>query len=133
MAGRVGRKIKFRWGTPPAEIPGVREKGVTLNGEAVDVTGDDSDGWRELLADPAQNQAEISLSGVTKSHALKADWFAGTRTRVAEIEYDDGAKIAGSFFLSNYAETGVYNDAATFEATLMSSGPVTYTPPSGGA
>ena len=50
MAGRVGRKIKFRWGTPPAEIPGVREKGVTLNGEAVDVTGDDSDGWRELLA-----------------------------------------------------------------------------------
>src|SRR5262245_19834209 len=115
MAAKVGRKIKFRWGTPPAEIPGVREKGVTLNGEGIDVTGDDSDGWRELLSEPAQNQVEISLSGVTKSHALKVDWFAGTRTKLAEVEYADVAKITGSFFLSNYAETGTYNDAATFE------------------
>ncbi len=129
MAARSGRKIKFRWGTgsPLPEIPGVREKGVTLNGEGIDVTADDSGGWRELLADPAESQVEISLSGVTKSHALKADWFAGTRTRAAEVEYDDGAKIAGSFFLSNYTETGVYNDAATFEATLMSSGVITFT------
>jgi predicted secreted protein len=130
MAARVGRKIKFKWGTaaPLAEIPGVREKGVTLNGEAIDTTADDNNGWRELLADAAQNQVDVSLSGVTKSHVLKADWFGGTRTKLAEIEYDDGAKIAGTFFLSNYAETGVYNDAATFEATLMSTGVVTYTP-----
>jgi TP901-1 family phage major tail protein len=130
MAARIGRKIKFRWGAvaPLAEVPGVREKGVTLNGEAVDVTADENNGWRELLADPAENQVEISLSGVTKSHVLKADWFAGTRTKLAEIEYDDGAKIGGTFYLSNYSETGVYNDAATFEATLMSSGVVTYTP-----
>jgi TP901-1 family phage major tail protein len=130
MAARLGRKIKFKWGAaaPLAEIAGVREKGVTLNGEAVDVTADDNSGWRELLADPAENQVEISLSGVTKSHVLKADWFGGTRTKLAEIEYDDGAKIAGSFYLSSYSETGAYNDAATFEATLMSSGIVTYTP-----
>jgi predicted secreted protein len=130
MAARVGRKIKFKWGTaaPLAEIPGVREKGVTLNGEAIDTTADDNNGWRELLADAAQNQVDVSLSGVTKSHALKADWFGGARTKLAEIEYDDGAKITGTFFLSNYAETGVYNDAATFEATLMSTGVVTYTP-----
>ena len=129
MAGRVGRKIKFKWGTaaPLAEIPGVREKGVTINGEAIDVTADDSNGWRELLADAAQNQVDIALSGITKTHVLKADWFGGSRTKLAEIEYDDGARIAGSFFLSNYAETGVYNDAATFEATLLSTGPVTYT------
>jgi predicted secreted protein len=126
MAARVGRKIKFRWGG--AEIPGVREKGVTLNGEAIDITADDSNGWREVLADPAENQVEISLSGVTKSHVLKADWFAGTRTRPAEIEYDDGAKINGTFFMSTHSETGTYNDAATFEATLMSTGVITYTP-----
>ena len=130
MAARIGRKIKFRWGddAPPPEIPGVREKGVTLNGEPVDVTSDDNNGWRELLADPAENQVEISLSGVTKDHRLKVDWFAGARTRHAEVEYDDGAMIAGQFFLSNYTETGVYNDAATFEATLMSTGVVSYTP-----
>ena len=76
---------------------------------------------------PAQAQVDVSLSGVTKSHTLKVDWFAGNRTKYAEIEYDDGAKIEGTFFLSSYSETGVYNDAATFEATLMSSGIVTYT------
>ena len=128
MAARAGRKIKFRWGTPPAEIPGVREKGVTLNGEAIDISADDSNGWRELLADPAQTQVDVSLSGVTKTHTLKVDWFAGNRTKYAEIEYDDGAKIAGQFFLANFADTGVYNDAVTFEATLQSTGVVTYTP-----
>lgn len=128
MVGKVGRRIKFRWGTPPAEIPGVREKGVTLNGEAIDVSADDSNGWRELLTDPAEQQVDISLSGVTKTHTLKTDWFAGSRTKYAEIEYDDGAKISGTFYLSNYTETGVYNDAATFEATLQSSGVVTYAP-----
>ena len=128
MAGRAGRRIKFRWGTPPAEIPGVREKGVTLNGEAIDVSADDSNGWRELLTDPAEQQVDVSLSGVTKVHTLKVDWFAGNRTKYAEIEYDDGAKISGTFYLSNYTETGVYNDAATFEATLQSTGPVTYAP-----
>jgi predicted secreted protein len=126
MAARIGRKIKLRWNG--AEIPGVREKGIALNGEPVDVTADDSNGWRELLTDPAENQVEISLSGVTKSHALKADWFAGTRTRAAEIEYDDGTKITGQFFLANHNETGVYNDTATFEATLQSTGVVTYIP-----
>ena len=75
------------------------------------------------------DDALIRLSGVTKTHTLKADWFGGTRTKLAELEYDDGAKINGTFFLSNYSETGVYNDAATFEATLVSTGPVTYTPP----
>jgi predicted secreted protein len=126
MAARVGRKIKFRWNG--AEVPGVREKGITLNGEAVDVSSDDSGGWRELLADPAENQVEISLSGVTKSHALKADWFGGTRTRTAEIEYDDSTVISGSFYMGNYSDTGVYNDAATFEATLMSTGVISYSP-----
>jgi predicted secreted protein len=128
MAARAGRKVKFRWGTPPAEIPGVKEKGVTLNGEAIDISADDSNGWRELLADPAQTQVDVSLSGVSKTHTLKVDWFAGNRTKYAEIEYDDGAKISGQFYLSNYTETGVYNDAATFEATLQSTGVIAYAP-----
>lgn len=128
MAARAGRKIKFRWGTPPAEIPGVKEKGITLNGEAIDISADDSNGWRELLADPAEQQVDVSLSGVTKDHRLKADWFAGARTKYAEFEYDDGTKISGQFYLSNYTETGVYNDAATFEATLQSTGVIAYAP-----
>ncbi len=130
MAASVGRDISFFWGddSPPEEIPGVREKGVSLSGEPIDVTSDENNGWRALLTVPAENQVEISLSGVTKSHALKADWFAGTRTQTAVIEYADGAQIGGTFFLQDYSDTGTYNDATTFEATLVSSGAVVYTP-----
>ena len=128
--GFKGRKIKFAWGgaTPTNEIPGVREKSIALNGEAIDVTGDDSNGWREVLEEAAENQVDISISGVTRNDALKQDWFAGTRTKAVTITYPDGAVLAGTFFLATYTDTGPYNDATTFEAELQSSGAVTYTP-----
>jgi predicted secreted protein len=130
MAAQVGRAVKFYWGdeSPQPEIPGVREKGIELSGEAIDITSDDSDGWRELLTVAAQNEVNISLSGVTKDATLLSDWMAGTRTQTATIEYTNGATITGTFYLATYTETGVYNDAVTFEAELQSSGVVTYTP-----
>lgn len=130
MAASVGRSITFTWGndSPPEEIPGVREKSAALNGEPIDITADDSSGWRELLSVAAQDQVDISLSGVTKNDALKQDWFGGTRTQVATITYEDGGVLTGTFFLVSYTDTGAYNDAVTFEAELQSSGTVTYTP-----
>lgn len=124
--GFAGRDLELTWNA--AAIGGVREKSITINGEPIDVTSDDDDGWRNLLTVAGQNQIDVSISGVTKSHALKADWFAGTRTRAVVITYPDGDTISGNFFLSAYTETGTYNDATTFEATLMSDGVITYTP-----
>ena len=125
MAASVGRDIIFRWGG--VEVPGVRQKGIALNGTPVDITSDDDDGWRALLSVPGQNEVTLSIGGVTKSDALKADWFAGSRTKTAEIEYPDGKIISGSFSLSTYTDTGPYNDATTFEAEILSTGVVTYT------
>jgi TP901-1 family phage major tail protein len=126
MARFLGRKILFTWGG--AAVEGVREKSVQLNGEAVDVTGDDDLGWRALLEEAGEDQVDISLSGVTKSDALKRDWFAKTRTKPVTVTYPDGGVLSGTFFLASYADTGPYNDATTFEAEIQSSGPVTYTP-----
>jgi predicted secreted protein len=123
--GFAGRELTLTWNS--AEIAAVREKSVTINGEAIDTTNDDSDGWRTLLNVPSQNQVDISVSGVTMSQALKTDLFAGTRTRAVVITYPDGATLAGNFYLSEYVETGAYNDAVTFEATLMSTGEVIFT------
>lgn len=129
MSALAGRQIVFEWGdeSPQPEIPGVREKGVNLNGEAIDTTSDDDDGWRSLLSVPAENQVDISLSGVTKSARLRNDWFAGTRMQSATITYLDGSVITGNFYLASYQETATYNDAVAFEATLQSSGVVSYT------
>lgn len=129
MSALAGRQIVFQWGdeSPQPEIQGVREKGVNLNGEAIDTTSDDDDGWRSLLSVPAENQVDISLSGVTKSARLRNDWFAGTRMQSATITYLDGSVITGNFYLASYQETATYNDAVAFEATLQSSGLVSYT------
>lgn len=126
MAADVGRNIVFTWNA--AEVEGVRQKGISLSGSPVDVSSDDDDGWRALLAVAGQNEVGVSLSGVTKSDALKADWFAGTRTRAVTITYPDGGVISGQFYLSSYTDTGPYNDAATFDAEILSTGVVTYTP-----
>jgi TP901-1 family phage major tail protein len=125
--GTVGRKVILKISGAP--VAGVREKSVAINGEAIDVSADDSSGWRELLADPSEQQVDISVSGVAKANVLKVAAFAsGARIKALTLEYPDGGIIIGDFYLATYSETNPYKDAVTFEASLQSSGPVTYTP-----
>jgi len=126
MAAFKGRSVSFVW--DGAAVLGVREKGVALNGEPIDVTSDEDAGWRTLLTESAQNEMNISLSGVSKDRRLKDAWFSGNRTKTASLTYPDGTIISASFYLANYNETGAYNDAVTFDCELQSTGTVTYTP-----
>ena len=135
MAANVGRTITVFWGTesPQPAVAGIREKSVTLSGEPVDITNDDSNGWRQLLDAAGVNGVEISASGVALDDTLRADWFAGAsatarRMQPAAFEYPGGGKISGNFYLSAYSETGAHDGEITFEATFMSSGAVIYTP-----
>lgn len=124
MAGKIGRTISFKW--DGVEVAGVREKSVAINGEPVDVTSDEDNGWRTLLTDAGENSVNISLSGITKSDALKAAWFSGDRTEEVTLTYPDGGIVSGAFFLATFNETGPYNDAVTFDCELQSSGEVEY-------
>lgn len=127
MAAHAGRAINFEW--KAGEIAGVRQKSIAINGEPIDITSDENNGWRTLLLDaPAQQQVDISVSGVTKSSVLKRDWFQGLRDGECRFEYPDGSVISGTFLLISYTDTGAYNDATTFEATFQSSGPVVFIP-----
>lgn len=128
MAGNAGRAIVFTW--DGAAILGIREKGFTLNGEAINVTSDEDNGWRTLLEVSAEDSVDISLSGVSKDERLKKAYFdgAGARTKIATLEWPNGSKLTGTFYLANYTGTGPYNDAETFSASLQSNGPVTFTP-----
>jgi predicted secreted protein len=130
MPGIIGRKITLTWapsGTAIA-IPGVQEKGVTFGGEPIDTSADDNSGWRELLDEAGQKEIDISISGVTKSPALRNAWNSNDRTGPATVTWPDGSIVTGSFVLADYKETGPYKEAATFEATLKSTGTITYTP-----
>jgi predicted secreted protein len=135
MVANVGRTITVYWGneSPQPAVAGIREKSITLSGEAVDITNDDSNGWRQLLDAAQVNGVEIACSGVAINDTLRADWFSGasatgSRMQPATFEYADGATISGTFYLGSYAETGNHDGEITFEATFVSNGVVTYTP-----
>ncbi len=130
MVASVGRAITLNWGatSPATEIGGLREKGIEFNGEPIDVTSDDDNGWRSLLTVTAENQINISISGVTKDDTLKTAFFLADRTESVVITFADGGELTGTFYLASYSETGTYNEATVFEAELQSSGVVTYVP-----
>ena len=130
MAAQVGRRLKVydTTNSPRELLAGVQEKSLSINGEAIDVSSDDSDGWRDLLAEPGQRSVDLSVSGISKDALFRTKAFAADRTLPLEIEYADGSIISGTFYLASYKETGPYKDAMTFEAELQSTAVVTYTP-----
>lgn len=128
MAASSGRELLIKKGA--SVIAGVRTKTVTINGEPIDVTTDDDSGFRTLLADPATRMIDLSVEGITKDDTLRAI-VAGAGPQLLTditVEYPDGAVIAGDFYLVSIEESGEYQDAVTFTATLQSSGAFTYTP-----
>lgn len=126
MAAKLGRTAALTWGG--SAIGGVKEKGVTINGSAVDITDDNDSGWRTLLTVPGSRSVDITVSGVTKTDALKQDVFNGTTTKALTLTYTDGGVLSGTFYLDPYEDTGPMDDAITYSATFSSSGAVTYTP-----
>ncbi|HEV7284319.1 MAG TPA: phage tail tube protein [Kaistia sp.] len=126
MAASIGRKVVLTWGG--MAIPGVREKGISVNGEPIDITSDDDNGWRTLLEEAGERSVDISVSGVTKSQIFLTDMFAGTVQKPVTLTYPNGAILAGTFHLASTSDTAPYKDAQTFEGTLQSTGVVTFTP-----
>lgn len=145
MPAHVGRLRILRRGTAvgsPAVVPvvaGIRDMGIEVAGEPVDVTNNDSAGWRTLLDAAAMNTVSIPVSGVRLDDTLLTEWMSGAavgsgtrlKNTIFEYELETGestpAQISGSFYLSEYKETGSHDGEVTFDATFMSAGAVTYT------
>lgn len=129
MAANVGRNLKLE--ISGTAIAGVRTKSLSINREAIDITSDDDEGFRTLLAEAGQVALDISFDGITKDATLRAAIMTASDIELANlaIEYPDGGTIAGTFMLTSLEESGTYNDAVQFSGTLQSSGAWTYTPP----
>ena len=126
MRAQVGRKILLkRDGTV---LAGVRTKSVAINREAIDITNDDDIGFRNLLAEPGERQVDLTVSGITVNSILRDASFEDPAVlEDLSLEYPDGSKIEGDFFLASYTENAEYNDAVSFDATLNSAGVIAYT------
>lgn len=124
-----GRKFLIKKGS--TVLASVRSKTVSVNGEAIDVTTDDSNAFRTLLADAASRSLDMTVEGLTDDDTLRAAIMGSGSLLLSDIsvQYPDGATVTGDFFMSSLEETGQHTDAMGFSASFQSSGQWTYTGP----
>jgi TP901-1 family phage major tail protein len=125
MSGFVGRDVEVRKGTATGTLlAGARTKSVAINNEPIDITTDDSDGFRELLAESAERHLDISIEGLTKDDVLIQLAVAGSALidEFSIVFPDLSVVIRGDFRINNVQLGAEYNDAVTFTAELQSTG-----------
>lgn len=129
MAGNVGRKLLVK--KNGTNLMGVQNKSIATTASAIDITSDDDLGYRTFLAEAGELAIDLSVDGIAKDTVLRDIILNGGTTGQLltdiTIEYPNGDTIAGDFFFNSYTETGTYNEAVTFSATLQSSGAWTFT------
>lgn len=132
--GHLGRELILTVGGQ--SIAGVQTKGLTCNNTPIDVTDDNSSGWRELMAIPGLKTVDVPISGVLKNLELIRLFFSstngGSQVTTNTLTYADGSVVTGEFFMVSITETGESNGARTFDSTWQSTGAVTFTPGTGG-
>lgn len=127
MAGANGRALTIDWDA--VTLVGVRTKGYTITNDMVDVTTDDDEGWRTLLADPGLRSMEVTVGGISSDQVLLASIMAASitgETLTVQLPTTTGT-LAGLFFISSFEQNGEHDGAVEFSASFMSSGEVTYT------
>lgn len=122
MVARVGRQVSVSAGGTP--IASCRTKTVSINNEPVDITTDDDNGYRALLAAVnAQSSIDIQVEGILKSSTLLDGAISGGAALDVELVVDFGDTVFSGPFKQVSMEIGApYNDGVTFTAQYQSSG-----------
>lgn len=123
--GMLGREVVAVIGGQT--IAAKQSGSITVDNEPVDVTADNSSGWREVMDEAGQKSVEIPISGIVRDLGLLQSALAtGSQKYACTLTYPDGSVVSGNFFLSNYTQQGEYNGAYTFDVTLMNDGAITF-------
>ena len=110
-------------------VAGMRATQIKINGNQVDITNKDSNGWQELLSDAGVRKLDITASGEFDAAAGATGIFlekaALANTFIdAEITFGNGVIYFGNWAISDYTLDGPYDNAQTFSMTLTSNGPI---------
>ena len=117
-------------GAPPvfATVAGMRTTQMSVNGEAVNVTSKDSEGWRQLLSGAGVRSVSVSGSGIFTGSAaeirIKANALAGLIDDY-ELSFESGERMRGKFLLTRLDYAGDHGGERTYALNLESSGAVT--------
>jgi TP901-1 family phage major tail protein len=134
MSAQRGRDLLLRLESAPnvfTTVAGLRARQIAFNAETVDVTHAESSGrWRELLAGAGVRRAALSGAGVFKddaSHALVRHIFFDGEIRAWQVVIPDFGRVDGLFHLSSLEYRGEHAAEVTFELSLDSAGPLSFT------
>lgn len=121
-----GRALTINW--KAVTLAGVQTKGVTFTNDLIDITNDDSNGWRTLLSVPGLRAVDVSVGGITEDQVLIADFMNNQNSgaTVVNLPTTTGT-LTGTFMLGNFTMNGEHDGAVEFEAEFQSTGPVTFT------
>ena len=112
-------------------LTGVVTKDYTLANTAIDVTDDQSSGFRELLASGGLKTIDIGISGTVKNYALLATILSATQMVACDIDLGDGATTESNLtfdaLLTEYTFSGEANERVEYSGSLQSSGAIAFT------
>ena len=127
MTAFVGRKAIFKKGL--TTVAAVRTRSMTLGNEVVDITSDDDNGFRTMLAEPGNKTLDLTVEGVFKDATMLTVAMSTSDILDAfSILFPTIGTIAGDFVVTSFEAGAAYNEAGTFSCSLQSSGTFTFTP-----
>lgn len=134
MAGAASRDLIILKNA--TALMGINSKSIAIAKEPIDVTTDENNGYRTLLAKAGTKSLDISFSGVTKDSLLRELITTEQSQLLTDITVQypaygaqvAGDTITGDFYFNGFTENGGGSDGAVeFDGTLQSSGEWTYT------
>lgn len=130
MAKVAGRKVRIYQdiGGVKTPVAGAVSDTLSVNNEALDGTDKNSNGWRELLSDASLRTVDMSVEGKIEGGTLLAAALGNTTALVSDytIIITGIGTIAGPFHFSSFELGSPHDDVATFTASIMSAGEITF-------
>lgn len=137
MAGPIsGRKVRVKYyptgfGAAGAEIARAQTDELTINREHIDASSKDPDAWTLLLNEIGVMSMEMSVSGILSDEHKTLIGLAAADTaplHYFELDVDTVGTFRGQWGISNFKLGGNHGaETATFSASLVSSGEITWT------
>ncbi len=136
MAAQKGKLVLLKadlTGASPqvfTTLAGLRTTAWTINGEDVDVTTKDDNGWQQRLSGAGVRSLGISANGVFQDSAGEEtvrQWAFDQSINLFQITFENGDSLECSFQISSYERTGDHDGPETYALTLNSHGAPVYT------
>ena len=111
-------------------LAGLRTTTWTVNGEDVDVTTKDDNGWQQRLSGAGVRSLGISANGVFQDSAGEdtvRQWAFDQSINLFQLTFENGDALECRFQISNYERTGDHDGPETYSLTLNSHGAPIYT------